>query len=155
MRLNRPSIQKQRGAVLLVTLIMLVVLTLFAVSGFNLSSVNLRIAGNFQEQRTMEAIALEAIERVLSNPNFFSLTPTAQVVNVYGQNVNVSAPRCNYTVTAKGYTKKIGELTPEDSDWVFRAEVADAGGARTAIVQGVRIRILSGNCPAPGPIVAG
>jgi Tfp pilus assembly protein PilX len=149
MIVNRSSMQKQRGAVLLVTLIMLVVLTLFAVSGFNLSSVNLRIAGNFQEQRAMEAIALEAIERVLSNPGTFSLAPTAQVINVYGQNVNVSAPRCNYTVTAKGYTKKIGELTPEDSDWEFTARVVDAAGARATVVQGVRIRILAGNCPNP------
>ena len=41
---------RQRGATLLVTLIMLVVLTLFAVTAFNLSSVNLKIVGNFQAQ---------------------------------------------------------------------------------------------------------
>lgn len=149
MTVNRPSLHNQRGAVLLVTLIMLVVLTLFALSGFNLSSVNLRIAGNFQEQKAMEAIVQQAIEQVISSPAAFSLTPTAQVLTINGQTVNVSAPRCNYTSTAKGYTKKIGELTPEDSDWEFRAAAADASGARAAIVQGVRIRILSGNCPNP------
>jgi len=51
-------------------------------------------------------------------------------------------------VTAKGYTKKIGELTPEDTDWELRASVSDtSSGARATIVQGVRLRLLSGNCP--------
>lgn len=143
------SMQKQRGAVLLVTLIMLVVLTLFAVSGFNLSSVNLRIAGNYQDQKTMEAIVVQAMEQVLNTPGTFSLAPAAQVISIYGQNVNVSAPRCYYTVTAKGYTKKIGELTPEDSDWEVTARAVDASGVGATISQGVRIRILSGNCPNP------
>lgn len=149
MRMNRIAPRAQRGAVLLVTLIMLVVLTLFAISGFNLSSVNLRIAGNYQDQKTMEAIVLQAMEQVLNTSGAFSLAPTAQVVSIYGQNVNVSAPRCNYTVTAKGYTKKIGELTPEDSDWQVTASAVDASGVRATIAQGVRIRILSGNCPNP------
>lgn len=151
MRLGR-----QRGATLLVSLIMLVVLTLFAVSGFNLSSVNLKITGNFQEQKMMEATAQQAIEQVISSTAAFSLTPVAQTVCVNGigapctggSNVAVSAPVCNYNVTAKGYTKQIGQLTPEDTDWELRAVVSDAiTGARAAVVQGVRIRLLAGNCP--------
>ncbi len=147
---------RQRGATLLVSLIMLVVLTLFAVSGFNLSSVNLKITGNFQEQKLMEAIAQQAVEQVISSPAAFSLTPAAQTVCVNGigapctggTNVAVSAPVCNYFVTAKGYTKQIGQLTPEDTDWEIRAVVSDpVTGARAAVVQGVRIRMLAGNCP--------
>jgi len=38
----------QQGATLLVSLIILVVITMFAVTGINLSSVNLRIVGNAQ-----------------------------------------------------------------------------------------------------------
>jgi Tfp pilus assembly protein PilX len=151
-----PSISRQRGATLLVSLIMLVLLTLFAVSGFNLSSVNLRIAGNFQEQKSMEAIAQQAIEQVISTSTAFSLTPTAQTVCVNGvgvactggYNVTVSAPVCNYWATAKGYTKKIGVLTPQDNDWQIRATVTDAAtGAQAAINQGITIRQLAGTCP--------
>jgi Tfp pilus assembly protein PilX len=147
----------QRGATLLVSLIMLVVLTLFAVAGFNLSSVNLKIAGNFQAQREMERVAQQAIEQVITTTTAFTLTPAAQTVCVNGtgggctggHSVAVDAPRCNYAVTAKGYTKKIGELTPEDTDWEVRAVVTDAiTSANAAIVQGVRIRMLSGNCPS-------
>lgn len=146
---------RERGATLLVSLIMLVVLTLFAVSGFNLSSVNLKITGNFQEQKRMQADAQQAIEQVISSSTAFNLTPTAQTVCVNGTGtpcsgteVAVSAPVCNYSVTAKGYTKQIGQLTPEDTDWEVRAVASDAvTGANAAVVQGVRIRLLAGNCP--------
>lgn len=150
------SVSRQRGATLLVSLIMLVLLTLFAVSGFNLSSVNLRIVGNFQAQKSMEAVAQQAIEQVISTPTAFSLTPTAQTVCVNGAgpactggyNVAVSAPVCNYWRTAKGYTKKIGVLTPQDNEWEVRAVVTDAmTGAQAAITQGITIRQLAGTCP--------
>jgi Tfp pilus assembly protein PilX len=149
------AIKRQRGATLLVSLIMLVVLTLFAVAGFNLSSVNLKITGNFQGQKAMEAVAQQAIEQVISSVSAFNLTPAASTVCVNGgagcaggYNVAVSAPKCNYSTTAKGYTKKVGELTPEDTDWEIRAEVTDPlTGAKAAIVQGVSIRMLAGNCP--------
>lgn len=147
------SMHRQRGATLLVSLIMLVVLTLFAVTGFNLSSVNLRIAGNFQMQKTMEAAAQEAIEQVLSSTAAFgagsqTITVGTYSVTVTGPLGGTTGPRCNYAVTAKGYTKKIGELTPEDTDWEFRAVVSDtSSGARAAIVQGVRMRLLTGSCP--------
>ncbi len=149
------AIKRQRGAVLLVSLIMLVVLTLFAVAGFNLSSVNLKITGNFQGQKAMEAVAQQAIEQVISSVSAFNLTPAASTVCVNGgfgcaggYNVAVSAPKCNYAATAKGYTKKVGELTPDDTDWEIRAEVTDPlTGAKAAIVQGVSIRMLAGNCP--------
>lgn len=149
---THPSFKQQRGATLLVSLIMLVVLTLFAVTGFNLSSVNLRIAGNFQMQKTMEAAAQEAIEQVISSSASFG--GGSQTITVGTYNVTVTGlaagtgPKCNYAVTAKGYTKKIGELTPEDTDWELRAAVSDtSSGAQATLVQGVRVRLLSGNCP--------
>ena len=147
---------RERGITLLVCLVMLVALTLFALSGFNQSSVNLKITGNFQVQKRTEAVAQQAIERVISSPAAFNLTPAAQTVCVNGAgagctggtNVAVTAPSCNYAVTAKGYTKQIGQLTPEDTDWEIRATVADpVTGGRAAVVQGVRIRLLAGNCP--------
>lgn len=154
MNLTHP--RRQQGAVLLVSLIMLVVLTLFAVSGFNLSSVSLKIAGNFQEQKLMEATAQQAIEQVISTPAAFNLTPTTQQICVNGVApgctggtlVEISAPVCNYSVTAKGYTKQIGQLTPQDTDWEVRAMASNAiTGAGATVSQGVRIRMLAGNCP--------
>jgi len=149
---------RQRGATLLVTLIMLVVLTLFAVTGFNLSSINLKIIGNFQQQKLTEATVQMAIEQMLSSVSYFS--PAAAICLPSGSapsgtplacaaatDVLIERPRCNYASSAKGYTKKIGELAPEDTHWEVRASFLDtATRASAAVVQGVSVRMLAGNC---------
>ena len=154
------SFRRQHGATLLVTLIMLVVLTLFAVTGFNLSSINLKIVGNFQQQKITEAQVQDAIEQVMSTVTLFT-APAATCVPsgaapsgtplacASTADVLIDKPRCNYTSAAKGYTKKIGELTPEDTNWELRASYTDpTTKAAAAIVQGVSVRMLAGNCPA-------
>jgi Tfp pilus assembly protein PilX len=153
--MTNTSANRQRGATLVVSLIMLVILTLFAVSGFNLSSVNLKITGNYQMQKGMEAAAQQAIEQVISSTSAFNLTPTASTICVNGgfgciggYNVAIAAPKCNYSATAKGYSKKLGELGLEDTTWEVRADVSDAlTGAKATVVQGVTIKLLAGNCP--------
>ncbi len=140
---------RQRGATLLVSLIMLVVLTLFAVTGFNLSSVNLKIAGNFQQQRYVEAVVQQAIEQVISTSTAFnSAAALPAPITIDGITVSFNLFSCNYYVTATGYTKKIGEMAPEDTDWEMRASATDSfGGATATVSQGVRARLLAGNCP--------
>jgi Tfp pilus assembly protein PilX len=141
------TMRKQSGATLIVSLIMLVVLTLFAVSAINLSSVNLRIVGNMQAQKMMELAAQDAIEQMLSSPTYYSLTPSARVINVGGFNVNVTAPACTRSVPATGYSAT-SAISPEDNDWEFVASVSDGlTGAGVTIHQGIRIRMLAGNCP--------
>ena len=152
------SILRQQGATLLVTLIMLVVLTLFAVTGFNLSSMNLKIVGNFQQQKINDAAVQQAIEQVMSTVTLFAAPAAADICVPSGlappcataeQQVAVERARCNYRTAAKGYTKKIGELTPEDTNWDVRASYTDAlTGASSAMVQGVAVRMLAGNCPS-------
>jgi Tfp pilus assembly protein PilX len=139
----------QRGVTLLVSLVMLVVLTIFAISSFNLSSINLRISGNFQQQRFMEATAQQALDQVISTNSAFNLTPSPQTLTVNGYAVSVSAPVCNYTKTATGYEKKEGDtLAPEDTEWEVRATATDTtSGAKATVTQGLRIRLLGGNCP--------
>ena len=142
-RTIRPA---QRGATLLVSLIMLVVLTLFAVAGFNLSSVNLKIASNFQQQRNVEMVVQQAIEQVLSTSTSF-LTPTSQTITISGIAVTVAAPACHHTTTADGYEKNVGTSAPEDDVWELTASATDPfGGASATITQGVRLRMLPGNC---------
>ena len=154
--------RRQRGATLLVTLIMLVVLTLFAVTGFNLSSLNLKIVGNFQQRKATEAVVQQAIEQVMSTVTIFTTpadtyvcVPSGTLVAVgtacgtSEPKIKVERPRCNYTTTARGYTKRLGELTPEDTNWDLRALYTDSlTGASAAIVQGVAVRMLAGNCPS-------
>jgi type IV pilus assembly protein PilX len=138
---------RQRGATLLVSLIMLVVLTLFAVAGFNLSSVNLKIAGNFQNQRFVEASVLQALEQVISDSATFT-APAAQTLAVNGINVATTAATCYHSTTASGYEINLPAATPEDNTWEVRGSATDAlTGAQAAMTQGIRVRMLPGNCP--------
>jgi len=153
--MTNSAIKRQRGATLLVSLIMLIVLTLFAITGFNLSSVNLKITGNYMMEKRMEAVAQQAIEQLISTKTAFNMAPAASTICVNGglgcvggYNVAMAVPKCAYATTAKGYSKKIDELALEDTTWEVRADVADAlTGAKATVVQGVSIRLLAENCP--------
>jgi Tfp pilus assembly protein PilX len=109
----------QRGATLLVSLIMLVVITLFAVTGLNLSNVTLRIAGNAQEQRIVQASIQEAIEQVLSNQSLFVTGGAAQTATINGHAVTVTAPVCDFSVTLPGYSET-AEQPPKRLSGRFR-----------------------------------
>ena len=141
----------QVGATLLISLIMLVVLTLFAVTGFNLSSVNLKIAGNFQAQRGMEAAAQQAIEQVITRlTTFYNAPPvvlTGQTITVSGFNVTVAPATCKFVRRAAGYSKDEEALAPQDTDWEVRATVTDTlTGAQARLAQGVLITLPKDNC---------
>lgn len=154
--------RNQKGVTLIVTLVMLVMLTLFALSAIRLSNVNLRIVGNYQWQKEMEVLADSAIEQLSSSAANFSLTPLAQDICKDGQLVatgacsllnpkagTLSAPRCTTSQVATGYTKKLGEMPPDDNNWMVTATAEDSwSGAKVTIVRGLTIRQLAGNCPA-------
>jgi Tfp pilus assembly protein PilX len=100
---------RQRGATLLVSLIMLVLITLLTVTSFKLSKGNLQIAGNMQQRNQAIAAAQGAIEQVISSTQFMTtpanavprpcnLVPNTTCVDVNGDSVmdvNVTvAPTC-------------------------------------------------------------
>jgi Tfp pilus assembly protein PilX len=65
-------IRSQRGTTLIVALIMLVLLTLFAVSSFNTANTNLKVVGNMQQKNEALNAAQAAIETVISTPQFIA-----------------------------------------------------------------------------------
>ena len=137
----------QQGATLLVSLIMLVVITMFAVTGINLSSVNLRIVGNAQIQRQLESAVQEAIEQEVTNPTVFTMAAVAMTATINGFDVTVSAPGCKYYTVAGGYTRTHANIAPEFTYWDFNATATDPlSGARVTINQGVKIPLPAGNC---------
>ena len=139
--------RSQSGATLVVSLIMLVVLTMFAVSAINLSSVNLKIVGNMQVQKQMEYAAQDAIEQMLSSASYYNLTPIARTFTSSGFTVSVAVPVCIRSVPATGYSAT-SNISPEDDDWELVASVTDAlTGAGVVVHQGFRLRALAGNCP--------
>lgn len=60
----------QRGATLLVGLILLLVLTMLALSAFNWSTVQLRVIGNSQTRQESIAAATVALQKTLSTAEF-------------------------------------------------------------------------------------
>jgi Tfp pilus assembly protein PilX len=148
---------RQHGAILLVTLIMLVILTLFAVSMIRLSGTNVKAVGNMQIRGALEASAQQAIEKSIGSSNFYNdvinstgpwagaATTSAQTVNGYA--VTVTKPTCLYAQTAAGYSAVSG-VAPQDTYWEQDATVTDnQTGAAADLLQGVKITLPQGNCP--------
>lgn len=79
--------RRQRGATLIVTLIMLVVITLFAVSAFNSSNINMKVVGNMQQQGEAMRASQRAIEETVSHTDFYN-TPANAIPNPCGNAPN-------------------------------------------------------------------
>ena len=160
----------QHGATLLVSLIMLIVLTLFAVGAIRTGNVGLRIVGNQQSQKLMEAAAAEAVEQTVSNLGNFDainvVLPTTTVAQrvcvnanagdgvvaippatcASGTQVDVQPARC-----IAGKRQSGGSLTQTsgtyENTWEVVATVTDTvTGAKATYHQGVMIRMLA-TCP--------
>jgi hypothetical protein len=89
----------QRGATLVVGLIMLVLITLMVTTAFTLSTTNLKSVGNMQLRNEAIAAGNIAIEKVLGSP--FAAAPTAEEILVDINNdgindylVSIAEPAC-------------------------------------------------------------
>lgn len=66
------GMRRQRGATLVVALIMLVLLSLFAVTSLNTAKTNLTVVGNMQSKHEALNASQQTIEAVISTPQFIS-----------------------------------------------------------------------------------
>jgi len=139
---------REQGATLVVVLIMLVVLTLFAVAVINLSNLNAKAVGNMQQRKNAEIVAQGAIEQVLnSSAPFYTPTAAVAVTVPSGMAVTVSNRVCTGSAAATGYSLA-QQLVPEDDYWDFQVTATDnVTGASAVVHQGIKIRMLAGNCP--------
>jgi Tfp pilus assembly protein PilX len=98
---------RQIGATLLVSLIMLVLITLLAVTSFRIGKANLQIAGNMQQRNQAFPAAQGAIEQVISGTQF-TTTPTNAIPNPCN---NVANTTC-VDVNGDGVTDVNVAVTP-------------------------------------------
>jgi len=82
----RTDPRRQRGATLIVTLVMLIMLTLFAISAMNTSTTNLQVIGNMQTRHEGLRATQEAIEATLSTTKFLETPLDAVAVPCGAQN---------------------------------------------------------------------
>jgi hypothetical protein len=148
----------QRGATLVVSLIMLVLIALLVTSAFTMSSTNLKAVGNMQNRNEAIAAGNKAIEQVLSSP--FTDAPAAESINVDIDNdgsrdyeVTFAAPTClsasrlASTVAPPSSITLGEEFAVATSNfyetvWDLDASVTDpdnGSGASARVRQGVRV----------------
>lgn len=141
-------IRTQRGATLLVVLVMLVVITLLGIAGIKMSTSSLLVVGNMQARKFAENWAQQSVEQVMNSITPFN-SPTAAVTITglpSGLAATVSSRTCTFSTPASGYSA-VAALAPEDNIWEFEVTITDSfTGARSHILQGAKIRQLSGYC---------
>lgn len=164
--MNRMTpLRHQRGATLIVGLILLVLITLVVSSGFMLSTTNLKAVGNMQYREEAIAAANAAIEEVISSDAIF-FAPSARTVAVGDYTVNVAAPECLYVADVAVATSNDANPNVHSEDaagkgtggmpgfldtyWDIAATVQDGvTGARVTTHQGVKITLPEQPNPCP------
>jgi len=114
-----PLPHRQRGATLIVSLIMLLLITLLAVSSFTLGKGNLQIVGNMQQRQQAFAAAQGAVASLISS-NQFSATPTDAFHNPCGGTV----PCADGNVTVDCHGNKNTACVDSNGDGVTDVNVA-------------------------------
>jgi Tfp pilus assembly protein PilX len=99
-------VHRQRGATLFIGLVMLVILTLFALSAFQTSSTNLKTTGNMQSREEAQNAAQLVIDQVISSANF-ATDPANAILNKCGAN-NIA---CVDLLTGKGMVTTTADYT--------------------------------------------
>lgn len=112
-------LHSQRGATLIIGLVMLVLLTLLGVTAFNTSSSQFRVIGNMQYQAEASAAAQSAINQIISKGSYFiepTTSPTAIEIDINGDGIPdypvAIAPPCLLSAVAI----TISELSPANAD---------------------------------------
>ena len=149
---SRPG-RGQRGATLVVALIMLTLITLLVVNAFTLSSSNLQAVGNMQARDEAIAAGNQAIELVVSSS--FTDAPVAQELNVdmnkdgaTDYTVSIALPKCVRAIEVPNPDKceeNLKALCAENNwytEWDLQATVGDtASGTSVVVHQGVRAKL--------------
>ena len=144
--------RSQRGATLIIGLIMIVLITLIVVNAFTLSSSNLKSVGNMQVRDEAIAAANQAVERLISSTFTNALGSQTFTVDINKDgtddySVAVAVPTCIRATIAKAALPSDVELgaamstgSTWNTDWDIDSTVTDAAtGAAVRIKQGVRV----------------
>lgn len=149
---NNRSQYAQRGATLFVGLIILVLMTLIAVSAFTISSSNQKAVANMQYKYASIAAANQAIEQVIGSP--FTDAPAAETILIDSNNdgitdytVQIAKPTCvRVAIDSSAILSSVQLSTSMASTanfltlWEIEAVVNDPiSGANTTVRSGVRV----------------
>ena len=150
----RSSSTRQRGATLVVSLVMLAVLTVLVTGAFSMSTTNLKTASNLQYRGETVAAANRAIEQIIGSP--FTNAPVAESIDVDLNNDGRNDYRVEFAIPTcvSATAVSVGGSPPSSPGmgipaapsnvyqtvWDLDGQVVDAAtGTRLRVRQGVRV----------------
>lgn len=146
------SLKQQRGAILIVALIMLTLVTLIGVSSFNMVKIDLQVAHNAEVRAQAASFAQVAIDDVISSGDFWKAAASTRKyfngVTVGDVEVVVSKARCISARTHPNPGRQNLTSRPAGSDlmeviWEVRAVARDLStGSESVVRQGVSKAVL-------------
>jgi hypothetical protein len=163
--MNRKHPGRQRGAALVVGLIMLVLITIMLLSAVVLSTSNFRSVSNMQFREEAIAAANRALDDVISSP--FTTTPEPELIEVDIDNdgdtdyvVQIDTPVCISATEAFGADPSSLSLPPAmtvastwNTVWDIRATVAASGTVGITDEDGVVTNVEVGNAGGAAVVV--
>lgn len=154
----------QRGATLIIGLIMIVLITLIVVNAFTLSSSNLKSVGNMQVREEALAAANQAINKLISGAFTDALGAQTFAVDINNDGANdytvaVAIPTCTRALIAYTAAPSDVELSASMSsgsqwstEWDIDSTVTDpASGASVRVREGIRVLLSQSKKDAACP----
>jgi hypothetical protein len=151
----------ETGAVLIVALLMLLVLTTLGVATISSTNTSLQLVKNQQRQQETEQVAENAINYLLSDLDYyinnstyldgdgdFTLSFPSDVTK--GMAVNINSLQCLLQATPSGCSLVEGSSAPCRPDYYGEAKVTvidSTSGASSTFIEGFKFRYLAGYCP--------
>ena len=119
--MNRKSSNSnaQRGATLVIAMIMLILITLFVLAAVNMSSINFKVMSNEQARNESIGATQQAIEQVISTNFPTNPQPVTVNVDINGDGntdytANIAKPTCLNSVPIKTDDPQLSVTNPND-----------------------------------------
>lgn len=159
------NVSNQRGAVLLTTLVMLIVIMLFGIQIASQSGINKTLVTNETQRQLTEQYAQNIANEVMSNVNHFLEPDTALAAlanpklnatkvagtetwttQYDGYDVEFTTPECIRAKEVDGYSLS-ATIVPWTNYWTYSVTVSDpVTGAQTTLDIGTKFNYTTGNC---------
>lgn len=140
------SFQRQKGVVLVVSLLMIAVLALLATASINLGAGNMLIVQNQQSEQIAVTAADALIEETLSDLTILSNRTALAAENRDGVTVSRTAPVCVGQTTLAGFSLT-NNLALQHNYFRFDVSATETDtGASVDIHTGVRVLQNAGSC---------
>ena len=138
MKPNSPTMlaTRQSGAVLVVSLLLLVILTLLVIATMNFTNVQSRVASNLQMRSELKAVNQHAIEQVISSNFTSSPLPTTLFFDVNGDSKDDYKVTVTHTCTSAVAlpVDALNITLADDASCTMSAAVQNSGVADLATV---------------------